>query len=81
MSIIEHKTYKHYPKYISTLILSDYISKQYNEDNGIYDFQIDDLLFKFQLIDNQIAECLVTKNTNYYDYFCRDYLEQTFKID
>ena len=81
MSFIEHKTYKYYPKYISTLILCDYITKHFNnKEDGSYYFNIDGLLFHFYLVDEQIAECFVTKNSEYYDYFCRDYFQSKLKI-
>ena len=82
MGFIDHKTYKHYPKYISTFILSDYITKFYTKkDDGVYKYLIDDLVFNFHLIDNQIAECYITKHNKYYDYFCRNYATPELKPD
>lgn len=71
------KTYKYYPKYISTFILSDYVEKNsINKEDGIHNFLIDDLYFEFHLLNEQITECLITKNNEFYDYFCRNYIKE-----
>nr|QMP83077.1 MAG: hypothetical protein [Caudoviricetes sp.] len=83
MTIYEHKTYRYYPKYISTLILSDYIAKQTKETNKIHNFNIDDLYFKYRLSDggHYIIECLVNKEKEFYDYFCIYHADPELKPD
>ena len=76
------RTYKHYPKYISTLILTDYIAKYYDKsDTGPFEFLIDDLVFNFYLSDKCVTECYITKDNKYYDYFCRGYATPRLKTN
>lgn len=71
------KTYKYYPKYISTFILSEYVEKNaIKKEDGIHNFEIDDLVFEFDILDKQITECLILKNNQFYDYFCRKYIKE-----
>lgn len=81
MAIYEYKTYRYYPKYISTLILSDYIINQTKNENEIHNFSIDDLYFIYRLSEggHYITECSVTKNGEFYDYFCINPTEPKLK--
>ena len=70
------RTYKHYPKYISTLILSEYIAKRTNiKEENKYNYIIDDLVFTYCLAEggHRLTECIVRKNNELYDYFCVSY--------
>jgi hypothetical protein len=67
-------TFRTYPNFISTLILCDYIQEHLpKKQKGIYDYSIDDLEFKVAVNENVINECLVNKNGEIYDYFCKIY--------
>lgn len=78
------KTYIYYPKYISTLILCDYIAKHTSinsEIKDIHNFTIDDLFFTCRLSEgyNNVLEAVVEKNGELYDYFCVNYVDPEIK--
>lgn len=76
------KSFKVYPRLISTLILCDYITEKCNKkDDGIHTYQIDDLQFKFVLEDHSIHECQIYQNEIPYDYFLKIYAEPRLTND
>ncbi len=73
MEKYDTRTYKYYPKYISTLILTDYIAKQTElKEENKYNYTIDNLEFTYCLSDSghSLTECVIRKNDELYDYFC-----------
>ena len=78
------KTYRYYPKYISTLILTDYIAKHTKQkEKSEYTYIIDDLVFTYLLSEGgySLSECVVRKNEELYDYFCVRYKSPEIKPD
>lgn len=65
------KSFKIYPKYITTIIVSDFLQKENTKENTIYTKQVDDLIYKCNIQDSIIVECLITKNNIEYDYFIK----------
>lgn len=66
------KTYKIYPKFIHTLIVRRYLEEAYRDD-GEYEKQIDDKIYKFTILNNNVVECEVKIEEDLYDYFLSGY--------
>ncbi|MEN6551953.1 MAG: hypothetical protein ABFC34_03605 [Methanobacterium sp.] len=71
--------YKHFPKFVTTLIISDVLFRDNNNKFGIIETELDSLKYVISYEEYSICECIVFEEKEIYDFYVLDFSSQYYK--